>query len=103
MRPELLPQFAEVRLLHDEDDIGPRDERRGEPFLRVAGQSRRGDLDAGVGGEDRFGCRAAQPVPTTDEENMLHLIVNYLAVGSVIFSIHSMVSYVAITMGVRSP
>ena len=58
VRPELLPEFAEVRLLHDEDDIGPRDERRGEPFLRVAGQSRRGDLDAGVGGEDRFGCRA---------------------------------------------
>lgn len=59
-----------VRLLHDEDDVGPFDQFGRAMLLRIGRQAGGGGLDAGPGREHLLGRGGAEAVAGTEEEEV---------------------------------
>lgn len=61
-----------MRLLHDEEDVGPLHQFDGALLLRIQRQAGGGGLDAGIGGEDLLRRGRAQAVAGTEEKEVGH-------------------------------
>lgn len=69
-RLEFLLQLGAVHLLHDEDDIGPRDQLVRQRRLGIVVCPRGCDLDIPAFGKHLLGGRAAQAILAADEEDV---------------------------------
>jgi len=68
--PKFLLKLALVNALHDEYEVGPLDEIRGNRSLRIRAGSRRDRFNPLIDGEDGFCSRATQLVPAAYKEEL---------------------------------
>ena len=71
--PELGSDFVPVRLLHDEDHLGPLNQLRCQWIVCIVIRPRRGAFDSRVSCEYLFSRWATQAILATDEKDALHV------------------------------
>ena len=71
--PELGSDFVSVRLLHDEDDLGPLNQLWRQWIVCIVIRPRRGAFDSRVACEYLLSRWATQAILATDEKDALHV------------------------------
>ena len=70
---ELGSDLVSVCLLHNEDDLGPRNQLRRQWIVCIVIRPRRGTFDSRVACEDLLSRWATQAILATDEKDALHV------------------------------